>query len=201
MGGMERIWMKSWPENIPRELKFPEKPLHEFLRDQARLNPEKPAIIFYGTEITFRELDRRTDQLAAALGSLGLKKGDRAALFMENSPQFVIGYFAILKAGGVVAAANPMFKEDELGYEVGDAGAKILICQDILYPKVEPIREKSGIGERWLPTSIRAWWSSSRTFPKQVPGRFRRRSCGKGRRSLLEFSPGLNGGRNPQKKP
>ena len=142
---MERIWMKSWPENIPRELKFPEKPLHEFLRDQARLNPEKPAIIFYGTEITFRELDRRTDRLAAALGSLGLKKGDRAALFMENSPQFVIGYFAILKAGGVVAAANPMFKEDELGYEVGDAGAKILICQDILYPKAEPIREKSGI--------------------------------------------------------
>ncbi len=137
--------MKSWPENVPRELEFPEKPLHEFLRDQARLNPEKPAIIFYGTEITFRELDRRTDQLAAALGSLGLKKGDRAALFMENSPQFVIGYFAILKAGGVVAAANPMFKEDELGYEVGDAGAKILICQDILYPKAEPIREKSGI--------------------------------------------------------
>ena len=142
---MERVWMKSWPENVPPKLEFPEKPLHEFLRDQARLNPKKPAIIFYGAEITFRELDRRTDQLAAALGSMGLKKGGRVALFMENSPQFVIGYFGILKAGGVVAAANPMFKEDELGYEVGDAGARILICQDILYPKVESIREKTGV--------------------------------------------------------
>ena len=113
---MERVWLKSWPKDIPQSLVFPEKPLPEFLRENARLKPDKAAINFYGREISFRELDTRTDQLAALLIDFGLKKGDRVSLFLENSPQFIIGYYAILRAGGVVVAANPMFKEEELAY-------------------------------------------------------------------------------------
>ncbi|MGD0627047.1 MAG: AMP-binding protein [Thermodesulfobacteriota bacterium] len=137
---MEKKWFESWPKGVPRSLVLPEKPLHEFLRDHARLSPNKVAIHFYGREISFQELDWQTDQLATALGSMGLKKGDRVTLFLENSPQFVIGYYAILKAGGVVVAANPMFKEEELKYEINDADSRILIGQDFLYPKVEGVR-------------------------------------------------------------
>lgn len=142
---MEKIWLKSWPKDIPRSLVFLEKPLPEFLRENARLKPDKVAINFYGREISFRELDTRTNQLAAALIDFGLKKGDRVSLFLENSPQFIIGYYAILRAGGIVVAANPMFKEEELAYEIRDSGAKILIAQDILYPKAGKIRQEAGI--------------------------------------------------------
>jgi acyl-CoA synthetase (AMP-forming)/AMP-acid ligase II len=147
---MEKIWLRSWPEGIPQSLEFPEKPLPEFLRENARRKPNKTAINFYGREISFQELNTRTDQLAAALIDLGLKKGDRVSLFLENSPQFVIGYFAILRAGGVVVAANPMFKEEELAYEVRDAGAKILIAQDILLPKARDIRAEASLSHMIL---------------------------------------------------
>ncbi len=147
---MEKKWFKSWPEGRPRSLDFPEKPLCQFLRDNARIAPNKVAINFYGREISFQEFDKQTDQLATALADFGLKKGERVSLFLENSPQFVIGYFAILKAGGVVVAANPMFKEEELKYEIKDSGARIIIAQDILYPKVMNIRADAGLSHVFL---------------------------------------------------
>lgn len=130
---------------MPRSLDLSEKPLQEFLRDNARINPNKVAINYYGREISFQELNIHSDKLATALCAFGLKKGDRVSLFLENSPQFVIGYFAIHKAGGVVVAANPMFKEEELEYEIKDSGAKIIISQDILYPKANKIRAEAGL--------------------------------------------------------
>ena len=161
---MPKKWFKSWPENLPRTLVFPEKTLPEFLSDHARHTPEKVAFNFYGREISFREFDQRTNQLAMALIDFGLKKGDRVSLFLENSPQFVIGYFAILKAGGVVVAANPMFKEDELKYELMDAGARIIIAQDFLYPKVRNVREEAGLSHVIL-TSYRDTLPDSPSLP------------------------------------
>jgi len=161
---MEKKWFSSWPENVPRTLVFPEKTLPEFLSDHACQTPEKVAFNFYGREVTFREFDRRTRQLARALMDFGLKKGDRVSLFLENSPQFVIAYFAILKAGGVVVAANPMFKEEELKYEIMDAGARIIIAQDILYPKVRNVREEAGLSHVIL-TSYGDYLPASPSLP------------------------------------
>jgi len=161
---MQEKWLPSWPENMPRTLVFPEKTLPEFLSDRGHQTPEKVAINFYGKEIPFRELDQRTNQLAMALIDVGLKKGDRVSLFLENSPQFVIGYFAILKAGGVVVAANPMFKEDELKYELMDAGARIIIAQDFLYPKVRNVREEAGLSHVIL-TSYRDYLPATPSLP------------------------------------
>ena len=161
---MQKRWFQSWPEGIPRTLVFPEKALPEVLNDHARQTPEKVAFNFYGREIPFREFDRRTSQLARALIDFGLKKGDRVSLFLENSPQFVIGYFAILKAGGVVVAANPMFKEEELKYELMDAGARIIIAQDILYPKVRNVRKEAGLSHVIL-TSYHDYLPASSSLP------------------------------------
>ena len=161
---MPKKWLPSWSENLPRTLVFPEKTLPEFLSDHARQTPEKVAFNFYGREIPFLEFDQRTNQLAMALIDFGLKKGDRVSLFLENSPQFVIGYFAILKAGGVVVAANPMFKEDELKYELMDAGARIIIAQDFLYPKVRKVREEAGLSHVIL-TSYRDYLPDSLSLP------------------------------------
>jgi acyl-CoA synthetase (AMP-forming)/AMP-acid ligase II len=139
---MEKLWITSWPDGIPQKLDFPNKPLYEFLRDNAEKNPKKVAINYYGREIGFQELDDLSDRFAAALNDSDLKKGDRVSLYLENCPQFVIAYFGTLKAGGVVVAANPMFKADELLYELEDAGARIIVALDHLYPQVETVRKK-----------------------------------------------------------
>jgi acyl-CoA synthetase (AMP-forming)/AMP-acid ligase II len=144
---MEKIWINSWPDGIPQKLDFPNKPLYDFLRDNAQKNPEKVAINYYGREISFQELDDLTDRFAAALNDLGLKKGGRVSLYLENCPQFVIAYFGILKAGGVVVAANPMFKEDELLYELQDSGTEIIIALDHLYPLVREIQKKISLSQ------------------------------------------------------
>ncbi len=142
---MGKKWLKSWPQGIPQALEFPQQPLPEFLREHARRNPEKTAINFYGREISFRELDVSTEKLSAALIRFGLRKGDRVSLFLENCPQFALAFLAVLRAGGVVVAANPMFKEEELKYEITDAGARMIIAQDMLYPQVEKIRKEAGL--------------------------------------------------------
>jgi acyl-CoA synthetase (AMP-forming)/AMP-acid ligase II len=144
---MEKIWINSWPDGIPQKLDFPNKPLYDFLRDNAQKYPEKVAINYYGREISFQELDDLTDRFAAALNDLGLKKGGRVSLYLENCPQFVIAYFGILKAGGVVVSANPMFKEDELLYELQDSGTEIVIALDHLYPLVREIQKKISLSQ------------------------------------------------------
>lgn len=144
---MEKKWLNSWPDGMPQKLDFSNKPIYEFLRDNAQNNPEKVAIIYYGRQIRFRELDELSDRFAAALIDSGLKQGDRVCLYLENCPQFVIAYFGILKAGGVVVAANPMFKKDELLYELKDSGARIVLVLDHLYPMVEAVRNKVSLSE------------------------------------------------------
>ncbi len=138
---MDRIWLRSWPEGVPHRLDFPERPLQAFLKNHARQSPDRLAIQYYGRGISFRELDEQSDRLAAALVDFGLKKGGRVSLFLENCPQFVIAYYAILKTGGIVVAANPMFKEEELRHEILDSGAKIIFTLDHLYPKVKAVKK------------------------------------------------------------
>jgi long-chain acyl-CoA synthetase len=143
MGGgeMERRWVKAWPPWVPKVIE-PEKPTSETIRDWASLRPERTALSFYGRDISYRELDETIDRLAAGLIHLGVQKGDRVALYMENCPQFVMSYFAIHRAGGVVVPLNPMFKHVELEYEIRDAQADIVIGLDTLYPELEKVRDR-----------------------------------------------------------
>lgn len=89
---MERIWIQNWPEGIPRELHYlrGEKPLFEYLRANAREFPDKAAYIYYGREISWKEMDKYSDRLASFLAKKGISTGDRVALFLQNCPQYVI---------------------------------------------------------------------------------------------------------------
>ncbi len=136
---MEKIWMKYWPEDVPREVVFSEGkiPAFEYLRIHAKRTPNKIAIIYYGREVTYRELDESSDRFANYLLDLGLVKGDRIGLFLGNSPQYAIAHFGIQKMGGIVCPISPLFKEMELKYEVNDAGMKCLVTLDIFMPIVK----------------------------------------------------------------
>lgn len=92
----------------------------------ARL-PDKPALIFADRTLTFRELERLTNKAANGLKALGVGKGDRVTLFAQNSPEWVISYAGIAKAGAVINPVNAMLTADELAYVVKDCGAKVLI--------------------------------------------------------------------------
>lgn len=160
---MEEKWYSSWPPGVLRFLE-PEKSLPEYLRDNITSTPDKVALSFYGYDMTYRELEEAVDKFAVALANLGVKRGDRVALFMENCPQFVISYFGTLQAGGIVVALNPMFKHAELEYELNDSEAETLVALDFLYPEVEKVKDRVKLKNVIL-TAFRDYLPSSPTLP------------------------------------
>lgn len=160
---MEKRWYKVWPPWVPKVLEV-EDPISEYLREWAQMTPERIALSFYGRDITYKELNGMIDQFAWALVNLGVQKGDRIALYMENCPQFVISYFATHRAGGVVVPFNPMFKHAELEYEMNDAQAETLIALDYLYPEVGKIRDRVQLRNVIL-TSLRDYLPDKPVLP------------------------------------
>src|SRR4030042_4699279 len=183
---MEKRWHKAWPPWVPKVFEV-EKPISEYLRDWALLTPERIALSFYGRDITYKELDGMIDQLAWGLLSLGIKEGDRIALYMENCPQFVISYFAIHSAGGVVVPLNPMFKHAELEYEINDAQTETLIGLDYLFPEIEKIWDRVQLRNVIL-TSLRDFLPEKPALPLPQEAKEQKRSFPK----TLDFIDFLN---------
>jgi len=146
---LHEMWQKNWPQEAPRAPHYPfgERPLTDYLREWARRTPEKPALIFYGAELSYSELDRQSDRFALWLAAHGARKGDRVAVFLPNCPQFHIVFFGILKLGCVHAPVNPLFKERELIYELNDTEAEIIVSLDQLFPLVETVKSRTKLRE------------------------------------------------------
>ncbi len=144
---MEKIWMKSWPSFVPKKLNYPrgKKPIFKYLRDNAKEFPDRIAIIFYGKEVTYGELDRMSDKFANFLVDSGLKKGDCVAIFMPNCPQYHIAHYGINKMGGIIASCSPLFKEWELTYELQDSNAKAIVTLDLLHSVAAGACKECGI--------------------------------------------------------
>ncbi|MBD9485284.1 AMP-binding protein [Pseudomonas sp. PDM14] len=134
----------AWPAAAPREAKYPhgQQPLGEYLRTWAQLQPDAPALDFYGHSLSYAELDQLSDRCAALFSELGVVPGDRIALFMPNCPQLHIAFYAILKCGAVYAPVSPLSKGLELSYQLRDSGARVVLCFDQLLPVVQAVREE-----------------------------------------------------------
>ncbi|RHW40687.1 long-chain-fatty-acid--CoA ligase [Neobacillus notoginsengisoli] len=138
-------WLKHYPEEIPGTLEYPAASLHSYLLKAADEFPDKTAIHFMGKNMTFQEVKDSAVYFAAYLQKLGVKKGDRVAVFLPNTPQAVIGFFGILLAGGIVVPTNPLYTERELEYQMKDSGAVAIITLDILYPRVSKVIQKTDL--------------------------------------------------------
>ena len=136
-------WLKCWPADAPRSINYPVVPLHEILAKTARDYPKQTALEFLDAQLTYEKLNRLSDQFAAALARLGIKQGDRVALFLPNIPQFVIAYFGVLKAGAVLTAISPLHREREVEYHLCDSEAETIIALDSLFPIVEAVWQKT----------------------------------------------------------
>jgi len=128
-----------WPPSVPKALTLPRTSLHYNLEVSARRFPDKAAIIYYGTALTYAVLEQEVAALAGYLQQrCGVKRGDRVILYAQNSPQFVIAYYAILRADAVVVPVNPMNKNEELTHYIEDSEARVAIAAQELWREIEP---------------------------------------------------------------
>lgn len=140
-----RPWLAHYDPGVPPHLDYPAVPVFHFLDEGARLCPERACLIFNGLTLTYRQTAGQSDRLAAGLVRLGVRKGDRVGIFMPNCPEFVLAYFAILKAGGVVVATNPLYTTPEIIHQVNDAGVEMIFCAASLYQRIKIATPGTGI--------------------------------------------------------
>lgn len=143
------IWFREesgWPQEVPKNMEFPQMTLGEMLRQTAHKHPDLKAMWFLGSTMTYRELDRHVDALATALRNLGVKKGDVVAMLLPNSFQYVISYYAANRLGAVASGLNPTYKPNEILHQIKTIDARVLICLDALYEeKIAPIKDQTDI--------------------------------------------------------
>ncbi len=119
---------RIWPRRLPRAVVAPETSLWFNLEVAARRYPGKPAYLFFGRPLSYRELHGQAEAIAGWLQSRGVKKGDRVSLFMQNCPQYVAALYGILRADAVVVPVNPMNRAEEFGHYIADPGARVVVC-------------------------------------------------------------------------
>ena len=155
----DKPWLDHYDDGVPKEIEVPDYPLHEFLRKSAVSFPEQTAMIFRGTRINYRQLDELTDVLANALAASGFRKGDRAVIYMPNIPQFVISYFGIMKAGGIVIATNPLYSERELEHQLADCGAETVFVMSLFYDRLKNVQKRGATNvKRVIVTNVKEYF-------------------------------------------
>jgi long-chain acyl-CoA synthetase len=153
MPEIDRPWLTHYDQNVPSSPQLAVKPVFELLDDAAERWPDRPAIVFQNTSISYAKLRKFSALVAANLRKHGLKRGERVAIMLPNTPQTVIAYWGVLRAGGTVVFTNPLYMETEIVHQFSDSGARFLITLDLLWNKIEPLRPQLGI-EKYFITSI-----------------------------------------------
>lgn len=137
---VERPWLAHYSTGVPQTIAVPDRPLPWLLDEAARRYSAHTAIDYYGTRLTYAQLSSLADRFARALIRLGVRRGDRVSLALPNIPQFPIAFFGALKAGAVAVPTNPLYTERELEHQLRDAGVKVAVVFDQLYPTISAVR-------------------------------------------------------------
>jgi len=143
---MEPLHYQHWPKDIPHTITLPQTSLYYNLEVSAARYPNKTAISYYGSRFTYARIKSEVDSLAGYLQKeCDVKKGDRVLLFMQNSPQFIISYYAILRTDAVLVPANPMNLTEEMRHYIKDAEVSVAICGAELGHRLEPLMGSAGL--------------------------------------------------------
>ena len=126
--------------DVSRQLSVPQTSLYTNLEASSIRHPDKAAILYYGSTVSYRQLRSEVDAMAGFLQQhCGVARGDRVVLYMQNSPQFVIAFYAVLRADAVVVPVNPMNRTSELQHILGDSGASVAFVGEELVEHVRPL--------------------------------------------------------------
>ncbi len=140
-----RPWHAHYDYNVPTTIRYPRICVHDLLTIPVNSHPHKPALIFYGTEITFSELRCQVLRMANALGALGIEKGDRVGMHLHNCPQYPIAYYALMHLGAIVVNMNPLYTPEELKLIADTTALKALITFDMVLPKIRQLCQQVDI--------------------------------------------------------
>ncbi|SDI87488.1 long-chain-fatty-acid--CoA ligase [Lutimaribacter saemankumensis] len=162
---MNRLHMQVWPQGVPETVTWPDGTLYDNLAKTARAHADRPALIYHGATTTYARLNAEVEKLAGFLqNTLGVSKGDRVLLYMQNSPQFVVGYYAILRADAVVVPVNPMSRHAELEHFARDTGANVALAGQELLPYITPI-----VQEGLLSHVVAATYAEAASPDRDIP--------------------------------
>lgn len=161
--------LQHWPSGVPRSLDFPQTHLWANVAASAARHPDKPCLVFYDSVVTHGQFKAQTEWLAGWLQQVaGVQRGDRVLLCTQNSPQFAIGAYGVLRADAVLVPVNPMNRTEEIRHLVQDAGAKVLICAQDLFDQVAPLLEEGRRTGEGLQHVLVAAYSDHLTAPTSM---------------------------------
>jgi long-chain acyl-CoA synthetase len=161
---LQRPWLNNYPKWMAKDLEIPTITAIDMFENVALRTPGSVAINYFDSTVTYGELNFMANALAAALADLGINKGDRVALDLQNIPQFLISQYAAWKLGAIVVPLNPMYRGTELEYLLNDSGAKIVIAlesttyqflnltfylQSSLFPRCLKISRSGSLLRQW----------------------------------------------------
>ncbi len=164
---MKQVWFKSYEKGVPSHLDYPAITLSGMLHQTTSRFPKQNALIYLEHQWTYQEVDNLVSQMANLLISYGVKPGDRVGIQLPNSPQFVISYFGILRAGAISVPINPSFSGDELIYIIQDSGMQILITNLEMVPV---LTDSSFNHLKIITTDIRVPFSAENDYNLSING-------------------------------
>lgn len=141
----KRPWVKNYSEETPLTVPIPRQPLHKFLESAADWVPKRTATVFYGSKLTYRELDSLVNQFAHALQGLGVRPGDRVMVVLPNVPQMIVAYYATIKIGAVSVLPNPDADASQIVRQVEKTGAKVLVTLRDFSGLARAVRENTAL--------------------------------------------------------
>ena len=136
---MNKVHHRFWPKGLPQQLCIPDTSLYYNLEAAATRYPNKPAIVFYDAILSYAQLKREVDIMAGFLQRhCGVQRGDRVLLYSQNCPQFVVAYYAILRADAVVVPVNAMCTTSEIAWYMEDSSARVAFAAQELFGNIKP---------------------------------------------------------------
>ncbi len=125
-------WLDQYSDFVPAELPLPQSSMIDIFEQTAATVPDSPAIFHFDKTITFGELNERAERFAALLSKWGVGHGECIAVSVQNDPEFLIVQYGAWKRGAIVVPLSPMFKQNEIGYQLADCGAKVYVAEDAI---------------------------------------------------------------------
>ncbi|MFA1545624.1 AMP-binding protein [Actinomadura chokoriensis] len=161
-------WRRSYQPGVPGDFEIPDIPITRLLDDAADRYPRKPALIFFGRQISYRDLREAADRFADGLHRLGVRPGDRVALILPNCPQQVIAFYGVLRLGAIAVQHNPLYTEEEMLRQLADCGARVAVVLDRSFATVRAVRSRLRL-DHIVVTSLLDFLPASRRIALRLP--------------------------------
>ncbi|QGY38975.1 AMP-binding protein [Pseudodesulfovibrio cashew] len=153
MEQIPRPWLNAYDPEVPATIDYEKVPLFRFLDRAAHKWPNRKAIVFKNWSVSYAKLKTMSEVFAANLKAAGIRKGDRVALMLPNLPQTIVAFWGVIRAGAIGVLTNPLYMETEIVHQFNDAGVRCCITLDLLWPKLEKLRDAIPV-EKFYVTTI-----------------------------------------------